>query len=376
MKYVAATFSYLKKHFWLPLAVMIVPSVIACFLYSPYWEVSFVSAYDYYPYVPIKQSFRIIFGDPWLYLWPVIVIGIFQVVGAALITSAIGTHLRTGKLSLKHPFRMVNTAIFPTALCVAIMCAVSILWRFILFGLTTLVCVIGNAAGLPAGATLAVIAVIACVMFFFHVLIITPMLYWSPIMAFYGYGFRDAAAASFKLISGKKVFGGLFFPMLLCAAIQLLIGFLNVHVWITWVMDAVIFLVTNAYVPVYVVISFYKISGLDRRDVLPYELSLPSPVRQTATTAAKASGATEPKADESESETPKNKTDNKNKADKHSDKKTAEKGARAKNDGKKQSNKTEKSGKTSVKPRETKRVEPKPSKQEAKSSATGGEDVV
>lgn len=309
MKYVASTFSYLKKNFWLPLAVMIIPSVVACFLSTPYWEVSFVTAFDYDPYVSVGKTFNIIFGDSWQYLWPVIVISIFQIVGATLITSAIGAHFRTGRLSLKHPFRLVNTAIFPMTVCVIVMCAVSIVWRFILFGLTLLAGVVCGAIGMPPGAALAVIAVIAVVMFFFHVLMITPMLYWAPVMAFYGYRFRDAAAASFKLIAGKKVFRGLFLPMLLCAAIQLLVGFLDVHVSIARVTSFIMFLVTNAYVPVYIVMSFYKISGLDRRDVLPYELSLPSPVKPAVTqSAANEPPKTQPSAEKSKP-TPKKQTD-------------------------------------------------------------------
>lgn len=289
MKYTAATFSYLKKNFWLPLAVMIIPAVVACFLSTPYWEVSFVAAYDYNPYVSVGEAFNIIFGDSWQYLWPVIVISIFQIVGATIITSAIDAHFRTGRLSIKHPFRLVNTAIFPMTVCVVIICAVSIVWRFVLFGLTLLIQVVCLAIGLPTGAALAIISVIALVVFYFHVLIITPMLYWAPIMAFYGYRFRDAAATSFRLLSGKKVFPGLFLPMLICAAIQLLVGFLGVHASIAYSTNFLIFLVTNSYVPVYVVISFYKISGLDRRDLLPYEISIPAPAKPSVSAKTDAS---------------------------------------------------------------------------------------
>ncbi len=257
---------------------MTVPSIVMCFLSTPYWEVSFVAAFDYDPYVGIGETFRILFGDSWQYLWPVIVISIFQILGASLVMSSIDRHFRTGELSLRKPFRLLNNSIFPVAMGVLIMCALSIIMRFVLFGLVTLVQVVSGAIGFVAGATLGIISVISIVLFFFHVLILTPMLYWAPIVFIYGYRLRDAAATSFKLLSGKKVFRNLFIPLIICAAIQLLVGYLQPHIAVTYTVNFVIAIITNVFVPVFVMISFNKISGLDRRDLMPYEnISLPSP---------------------------------------------------------------------------------------------------
>ncbi len=45
--------------------VMLVPAIASCFLYTPFWEVSFVASYDLgaYPRMPISRIFIIIFGD-------------------------------------------------------------------------------------------------------------------------------------------------------------------------------------------------------------------------------------------------------------------------------------------------------------------------
>ena len=98
-------------------------------------------------------------------------------------------------------------------------------------------------------------------------------------MFVYGYRFRDAAAASFKLLARQKAHRGIVFPLVICAGLQLLVGFLQVHPAISCAVNFVVFMFTNVYVCVYVILSFYKICKLERRDVLPYEnLSLPMPL--------------------------------------------------------------------------------------------------
>ncbi len=240
-----------------------------------------MSGFDGDPYVGSKETFRILFGDSWQYLWPVIVISIFQVLAASLTMSAIDAHFRTGRLTLAHPFRLINYSVFPLTVGVIVMDIVSIVGRFVLFGLVSLVQAITSAAGAPANAAIALISIIAVGLFVVHVLIITPLIYWAPIMFIYGYRFRDAAAMSFKIISGKKLFGGLIVPLLICAAIQMLLAFLGVPAAVEHIVNFLIFLVTNVYVTVYAILTFYGISELDRRDVVKYELSIPSVPIQT-----------------------------------------------------------------------------------------------
>lgn len=256
------------------MAVMVIPSVVACLLSTPYMEVTFVTRFDD-PYLSASETFTIMFGDSWLFVWPVVLISIFQVVGASLIMSAIDRHFRTGTLSLKSPMRLLNYSIFPIALGVIVMCLVSILLRFVLFGLVMLVQFAFATIHAQASAALAVISLISIGMFAVHVLIITSMLYWAPSMFIYGYKFRDAVASSIKLISGKKLFVGLMLPMTFCAMSRLLVGFLHVHIAIACVIGFIVYLFTNVYTTVYVILSFYMISGLERRDILPYRMPLP-----------------------------------------------------------------------------------------------------
>ncbi len=217
------------------------------------------------------------FGDSWQYIWPVVVIAVCQIVGTTLIMSAIDKHFKTGKLSIRMPLRLVNNTVFPIAAGVVVMSVISILWRFAEFGLVSLVQVVCEAFDFVPQATVALIGILAVVLFFFHVLIIMPILFWAPTMFVYGYGFRDAAATSFKLISGKKVFRGLFVPLVACVAVQMLVGFLNPYYAVACVVGFIVFLATNVFVPVYVMVSFYGISELDRRDLKPYEnVPLPS----------------------------------------------------------------------------------------------------
>ncbi len=277
VKYLAQTFSYLKKSFWLPLVAMVIPAVLACFLSTPYWEVSCVAAFDYNPYRSASETFGILFGDSWMFVWPVVLIAAFQILGAAIVIAAVDMHFRTGRLTVRSPLRHINNTVAPIAIGVAVMSVFSILWRFLLFGLVMLVQACCGGMGFPAGVTLAVISVITVGMFVLHVLIITPVLFWAPIMIVYGYKFRDAAAMSYKLLAGKHVFVGLFLPLLLCAGLQLLVGLLQAHSAISITTSFVIFLFTNAYATVYTMVAFYTISELDRRDLKPY-YDMPLPV--------------------------------------------------------------------------------------------------
>lgn len=268
MKFLSQTFAYLKKSFWLLAAVMAVPAIAACFLLPPYWEVSFVAAVQ--PKMNMGQTFFVIFGDSWAYLWPVVVVSALQIFASALCISAIDRHFRTGKLSLRSPWRLINNSVFSIFIGVLIMSALSVLLRIMLFGIVSLMQVIAGASGMNNGALLSLIAFFAVAMFVLHVLIITPMLYWAPIMFVYGYRFRDAAGVSFKLIAGKRVYAGLLLPTLLCAGLQLLIAFLGVHPSVSITVNFFVFLFTNVYVVAFTVLTFYEISGLERRDIKRY----------------------------------------------------------------------------------------------------------
>ncbi len=255
--------------------VMLVPATVACFIYSPYDELTFIASFDYKAYIPIGRTFNLMFGESWKFVWPVVVIGVFQVVASSLAMSAIDRHFRTGKLSLRSPARLLNYSIFPLAVCVAIMCVTAIVLRFVLFGLVGLVQVSFKAMGVNESVAFAVICVLAVAVFIVHVLVITPMLFWQPAMFIYGYKFRDAAASSIKLMSGKKLYRGILFPLLIVATVQLIFAFLNLHQSVTYIVGFVTFLITNVYVVVYVIVSFYTISDLDRRDLMPYRVPLP-----------------------------------------------------------------------------------------------------
>ncbi len=257
---------------------MAVPSVAACFLSVPYWEVAFVTGFDYNPYFRAGATFALVFDDSWQFLWPIVLISTLQVVASALIMSSIDRHFRTGKLSLRSPWRMINNSIFPIAIGVVVMSVLSVVLRFLLFGLVSLSQAICHAIGASTGAALTVISVVAVALFVLHALIVMPMLFWAPIMFIYGYKFRDAAALSFKLISGKKIFGGLLLPMMVCAGVQMLMGFLQVSAWAICLTSFFVFLFTNVYATVYTMITFYSVSDLERRDVKPYlNIRLPNP---------------------------------------------------------------------------------------------------
>lgn len=265
---------------------MLVPSVAACFLSVPYREVAFVTGFDYDPYISAGSTFALVFDDSWRFLWPIVLTSALQVVASALIMSSVDRHFRTGKLSLRSPWRMINNSVFPLTMGVIVMSVLSVVLRFLLFGLVSLAQVICHAINASTGAALTVISAVSVALFVLHVLIIMPILFWAPIMFIYGYKFRDAAATSFKLISGKKIFGGLLLPFMVCAGLQMLMGFLQVSAWAICLTSFFVFLFTNVYATVFTMITFYSVSDLERRDVKPYlNIRLPNPApEQSAST--------------------------------------------------------------------------------------------
>ena len=314
---------------------MLAPAIVACFIYSPYDELTFIASMDYKAYRPISQTFNIMFGESWKFVWPVVLIGILQVVASSLIMSAVDRHFRTGKLSLRSPIRLLNYSIAPIAISVAVMCVTAVILRFALFGLVTLVQVSFRAMGANESFAFAVICVLAVAVFIAHIVIITPMLFWAPSMFIYGYKFRDAAASSIKLMSGKKMYRGLVFPLLILAVVQLIFAFLDLHVSVTYIVGFVIFLVTNVYVVAYVIVSFYKISGLDRRDIMPYRVPLPPAPPQPEPEPASAPTDKPKKSEKSPADKPK-------KADKKSDSTDKKQG------GKKSAKKSKSAGNTTT----------------------------
>ena len=61
----------------------------------------------------------------------------------------------------------------------------------------------------------------------------------------------------------------------------MLVGFLQAHVAIAIVVNFVLFLFTNVYATVFTMLTFYEISGLDRRDIKPHQaVPLPTPVKK------------------------------------------------------------------------------------------------
>lgn len=250
---------------------MLIPSVIAAFFAPPFRELTFVAELIDEPFLSASDTFAVMLGGDWLYVWPTVLVALTQVIAAALVMSTMDKHFRSGRLSLRSPLKLINFSVFPMLIGVAAMGAVSIVLRIVLFGVVSLVQAIAHSASLPAGAATAVIAGLAVGVFVLHIVIIMPMLFWSPLMFVYGYRFRDAAAASFQLISGKKLFPALLLPLVMPAGLQLLVAFLDPHyaVWVT--VSFLLFLVTNVYVTVYVMIAFYAISELDRRDIKPYK---------------------------------------------------------------------------------------------------------
>ena len=92
-------------------------------------------------------------------------------------------------------------------------------------------------------------------------------MYWTPMMVIYGFSFRDAAAASIRLLDGN-MFGilcGLILPFVIVAVLQNAFCFIpNAVVLI--VLAVLLYLFLIMYVMSFIMVSMFGLSKMERRD--------------------------------------------------------------------------------------------------------------
>lgn len=268
MKNVKRTAEYLFRAWWFVLPLVLIPSVASGLLSTPFWEVSFLTSADVFG-MSAKKLFLCLFGDSWESAWPVLIISAVSVLFYSLAIAVVERHFRVGKLSLDHPFKSINTCIWPLAICFIIISLISILWRFVVFGVMALLNLICMESGATKAAAFSVMCIFALILFFVHVLIIMPMLFWAPIMIEYGYGLRDAASSSYRLLSGKFISTYLQFilPIIIFLPITMVLQWLELPRYVYMLVWSAFFILINSYAISYIMTTAFDLLELDRRDV-------------------------------------------------------------------------------------------------------------
>lgn len=202
------------------------------------------------------------------YVYPLPLIFLALVFSVSLAMSVIEKHFRVGKLMLKAPLKQVNNYFLPVLISLAILALILLLYGLIQTGALTLLHFLISGRGYPNVLNLALAAALSLGLFVLAMFVALSAMYWTPHMVIYGFSFRDAAAASSRLIDGKSggLLCGLLVPYLIVAVLQSVISFIGL-VYVRMALAVVLYLFLILYVVVYIMISLFDLSGMERRDI-------------------------------------------------------------------------------------------------------------
>lgn len=268
MKYFLNAVAYLKKAWWYLILLVLVPSIVAGILSTPFWEVSFLMERGIV-HLTSKELFMLLFGDSWQNAWPVIVIAVVQIIFFSLAVSLTERHFRVGKMSFNHPFRSINNCIWPVALTTGILSVVSILWRFVVYGVTVLISFLGMVMNAPAEMVFVFMCVFALALFVVHLMIITLIVFWPIVMIEYGYGLRDSVVYVFRALNRKfwKIFLSLLLPVIVFIPVVMVLIWLRLPFYGYCIIWSVFFLALNVYSLAFIMTNSFDLLELERRDI-------------------------------------------------------------------------------------------------------------
>ena len=177
-------------------------------------------------------------------------------------------HFRSGKLMLKEPLKQINNYMLPVLVTFILLSLILALYGALQTGMVTLLHFIISGRGYPSALNLVIAGILSLALFVLSMWAACSSMYWTPMMVIYGYSFRDAAAASYRLLDGKifRTMCGLLVPFLIVAVLQTVFSFIN-NVYVSAALAVFLYLFLIVYVVSYVMISMFALSGMERRDV-------------------------------------------------------------------------------------------------------------
>lgn len=270
MTYVAKTFSYMKKSFWLLALIALVPAVLFGLFVRPLGFITFVPDYATTTVTSYADIAWLIFDRYAItYVYPIIIIFITTVVSVSLALSVIEKHFRTGRLMLKAPLQDINSSLFPTLKTLAVVTGIYLLWKFILSGLVTLMHFLISGSGTPNSVTVIVVSVLIAAVFLVTVFFGVPTLLWAPLMLTFGYSFVDALIEASRM-SGKanwKLFAAFIFPLVIIILLQCILELLPIPIVAMKAIAAVFYLFLIMYLSALMMVAVFDLTELERRDI-------------------------------------------------------------------------------------------------------------
>jgi len=275
MRYFSRTIKYMFRNF-LPLAlVAVVPAVIVGLLMSPTDPAAFFVTY--FRWQGYEGGDTTLFRN-YLFDWrvfghvyPILLIFLSLVAGCGISISAIEKHMRIGVMSVRQPFKLLNSSAVPVIVSLIFLILLYALIRFIYFGLAILINYMTGSFYLAAVLlALTFVGLITLLLF-----LASPILLWTPCMMIYGYKFGDAASTGFRM-AGKRAFSlfmaqvipiSFFFAVRIIIELIFVAGGWAVPQAAVWTVDIIACLLLIMYYCSFVAVAYFDLAGIERKDI-------------------------------------------------------------------------------------------------------------
>lgn len=275
MKYVKMTLEYLYKNFLRMFSVAIVPAIIIAFFMQPkgfgiLFTVEDLSRVEYF-----LDIFFLAFNKNLFLQYPyMIVVGLGVILTCICYTMGmLERHFKTGKLSLRRPFSMMNNAFIPALIVLSLLFAVYMVFKLLIVCVLTLHVLIFSSLNMSYFAMTIIIGIIGIVGFVFVLKICCPIMLSGATMLIYGYTFKDAIGVTVKMDEKQSV-KEINLALLLPFVIYMLIRVLGVALGINEIIAEIILSVVTAFLFQYVItlmfVVFFDLTGIERRDLKKY----------------------------------------------------------------------------------------------------------
>lgn len=265
---------YLFGHILRLVAVSVIPAALFAFLIQPrglgliFTPAAAEAARDF------PAIFFMVFGRDLYTRYPYVpVIGLAMLPVAVAYTMGITEkHFKVGKLSLAHPLTNINNCISPVLKIYALLILMYTAFKVLLVSVLTLAAYILELAEAGGLVCAIVMSLISCTAFFVFLVAVRPFAFAAVIMLVYGYSFSDAVGVAFKQADGRRVQidFALVAPFMLYVAIVALTVMLGAGTVVYGLILTALNAIIMQYAVVYVVVSIFALSGIERRDRRKY----------------------------------------------------------------------------------------------------------
>ncbi len=271
MKYVTSTIKYLFAHFFPLMLLAALPATGIVVLLEPN-GFGLLAPWSFPEGVKFLDVFFLVFNREivtvYPYLFPVVLLVLTACVSYSL--GVVDKHFRVGKFTLRSPFAAINDCFLPTGIMIVLLAAIYLIAKFLLVCLFALLSYLLVKIGLPIVAIGFILTVTAIVAVVGVILISIPLMYTSATMLVYGYTFKEAFGVALKIGSKETrkaidvgIAGAFLAYTIIIAAIDALSLPAAASVPINVILTA--FLIQFSCV--FVMVSFFDLSGIERRDL-------------------------------------------------------------------------------------------------------------